>query len=94
MKYKSIITNEQNKCFLCGSVYWIEIHHIFGSANRKNSTKYGLVVPLCHHCHNEPPHGVHFNKARNESLKKLGQERFIKAYPNLDFIKIFKKNYI
>lgn len=91
---KSIITNDKEHCFLCGSKRWIEIHHIFGGSNRKHSTKYGLVVPLCHDCHNEPPNGVHFNKERMDYLRKLGQEAFIREYPNLDFLKIFHKNYL
>lgn len=90
---KSIITDDKH-CFLCGSAQWIEIHHIFGGANRKNSTKYGLVVPLCHYCHNEPPNGVHHNKERMDQLHKIGQEKFEEVYPDLDFLKIFHKNYL
>lgn len=91
---KSIITNDKSKCFICGSTRWIEIHHIFGAANRKNSTKYGLVVPLCHYCHNEPPNGVHHNEEKNKWLKRIGQQRFIENYPEEDFLKIFHRNYL
>ena len=82
-----------NKCYLCGSKSWIEFHHIFGGANRKKSTQYGLIVPLCHFCHNEPPNGVHFNKERRETLQDIAQREFEKKYPNLDFMKIFNRNY-
>ena len=94
MKGFSIITNDFESCFLCGSHNWIEVHHIFGGANRTKSTKYGLVVPLCHYCHNEPPNGVHFNKERRTYLNKLGQEAFEKHNPDLDFLRIFGKNYL
>ncbi len=67
----SIISNEK-KCYLCGSVRWLEVHHLYGGPNRKNSTKYGLVVYLCHHCHNEQPNGVHFNKERMDYLRMKG----------------------
>lgn len=89
----SIVSNE-TKCYLCGSVRWLECHHIYGGANRKKSTEYGLVVYLCHYCHNEPPLGVHHNKERMNYLRQIGQQAFIKYYPNKDFIKIFGKNYL
>lgn len=90
---RSIISNEK-KCYLCGSVRWLELHHIFNASYRNKSTKYGLVVYLCHHCHNEPPLGVHHNKERNTYLKQIGQQAFIKHYPNKDFLKEFGKNYL
>ena len=90
---RSIISNEP-KCYLCGSVRWLEVHHIFNASNRNNSTKYGLVVYLCHQCHNEPPLGVHFNKERMRYLQQIGQKAFIKKYPNKDFVKIFGRNYL
>ena len=58
---KSIIQSER-ECFICGSPY-VEEHHIFGGAYRKKSEQYGLKVFLCHCDHNEPPNGVHHNKA-------------------------------
>lgn len=90
---RSIISNDK-KCYICGSSRWLELHHIFGGSNRNNSTKYGLVVYLCHWCHNEPPNGVHHNKERMSWLRQQGQQAFKKYYPNEDFMKIFKKNYL
>lgn len=89
----SIISNER-KCYFCGSSRWLEVHHIFGGANRNKSTKYGLVVCLCHHCHNEPPNGVHHNKERMNYLRQIGQMAFEKYYPNKDFKKEFGRNYL
>lgn len=91
---KSILTNELERCLMCGSYTWIEHHHVFGGANRKKSTKYKLLAPLCHYCHNEPPLGVHHNKINNEKLKKLGQTAFEKYYPEMDFRTEFGKNYL
>lgn len=88
------IFSEEKKCFICGSVRWLERHHVFGGANRKLSEKYGLTVYLCHHCHNEPPNGVHFNKERMDWLRAEGQRRFEEEFPELDFRKIFGKNYL
>lgn len=83
-----------HRCFLCGSESWIEIHHVFGASNRKNSEKHGLVVPLCHYCHNEPPLGVHHNKDRNLMLKKIAQHEFEKAHTRDEFMLEFGKNYL
>jgi hypothetical protein len=48
--------------------------HIFGgTANRRLSEEDGLVVDLCHSCHNEPPNGVHFNKDNMHRLHVHGQ---------------------
>lgn len=94
MKWFSIITNNREQCFICGSHRWIEIHHVFGAYNRKKSTEYGLVVPLCHYCHNEPPNGVHHNADNNRKLRRIGQKAFQKHYPDLDFRQIFGKNYL
>lgn len=92
---KSIISNEK-RCYMCGSYQWIEIHHIFGAANRDKSTKYGLVVPLCHYCHNEYPNGVHQNKENRLKLQRIAQMRAMKKYgwTTEEFIKIFGKNYL
>lgn len=65
---------ERKTCFLCGRTAYTERHHIFsGTANRKLSEEDGLVVDLCHSCHNEPPNGVHFNKENMHRLHVHGQ---------------------
>ena len=65
---------ERKTCFLCGRTAYTERHHIFsGTANRKLSEEDGLVVDLCHSCHNEPPNGVHFNKDNMHRLHVHGQ---------------------
>ena len=89
----SIITDNYEVCFLCGSYQWVERHHVFGGANRKNSDKYGLWVPLCHWCHNEPPMGAHHNPETDRELKKVGQIMFERKYSHEEFMKIFGKNY-
>lgn len=91
---RSILTNDEKHCFICGGTKWLEMHHIFGGANRNNSTKFGLIVPLCHYCHNEPPNGVHHNQQRMLWLKQQGQIAFEQKNPELDFLSIFGKNYL
>lgn len=89
----SIFSNEKS-CFMCGTNRWLEMHHVFGGANRKKSERYGLVVCLCHYCHNEPPDGVHHNKEKMDWLRAEGQKRFEETYKGLDFLKEFGKNYL
>ena len=91
---KSILTDDNKHCFLCGRSGKLEIHHIFGGFNRNNSTEYGLVIPLCRNCHTGSADSVHQSNKTMQYLRKIGQQRFEVVYPEKDFIKIFKKNYL
>ena len=73
-----------------------ERHHIFGGALRKKSERYGLVVDLCHFCHNEPPDGAHHNRHTANYLKQYGQKKAMKenGWSKADFIREFGRNYI
>lgn len=69
-------------------------HEVFYGYNRQKSIKYGLVVFLHPALHNMSDKGVHFNKDFDLALKKIGQQAFVKHYPDLDFQKIFGNNYL
>lgn len=86
----------ERECFLCGRREWIEAHHIFGGPNRKKSNRLGLVVDLCHGCHNEPPHGVHHNRLAMLRLRQYGQKKAMQeqGWSVEDFIREFGKNYL
>ena len=91
---KSILQENTDYCFVCGR-YGTEIHHIFyGTANRKLSDKYGLVVGLCynHHRGNDGVHGG--NKELDMSLKQTAQAKFQEIYPQTDFLAVFGRNYL
>ena len=95
MAHKSIMTTDDEHCYLCKR--WLDVpehHHIFGGSNRQNSEKYGLVVPLCHYCHNEPPNGVHFNKKRRLKLQAEAQQVFESIEDHDSFMAVFGRNYI
>lgn len=85
-----------NRCLVCGKVGQTERHHIFGGAMRKKSEKYGLVVDLCHYCHNEPPYGVHHCKELMVELHKWGQKKAMQenGWSVDDFRREFYKNYL
>lgn len=93
MKRYSILQQEMNRCYVCGTTKDLHIHEVFYGVNRQNSIKYGCCVSLCAKHHNMSNEGVHFNKELDKHLKGEMQERFEKVYPELDFLKIFGKNY-
>jgi hypothetical protein len=91
---KTVLQTEK-ECFVCGTTYNLQDHHIlFGTANRKQSEKYGLKVWLCQE-HHTGSRGVHFNKPLDLHLKKLAQEHF-EAHIGArnEFIRVFGRNYL
>ena len=93
MRKKSIISDER-KCYICGSVNNLHLHHIFfGIANRKKSDEQGLWVYLCmsHHTGND---GVHRNRKIDLMLKEIAQSEFEKSHTREEFRQIFGKSYL
>lgn len=85
----SLFTNDLDHCILCGKKK-DNLHEVFFGSNRLNSMKYGLVIPLCIKCHQE----MHKNIIWQEEWHKKGQIVFTTNYPSLDFVEIFKRNYL
>lgn len=68
---KSIMTDNLNVCYLCGSTLDVDKHHcIHGKLGRKLSIQYHLVVGLCNECH-RGPEGVHNKKYGHTKDLKL-----------------------
>lgn len=91
----SILTDDLESCYTCGSMQNVELHEIFFGSTRNSSKRYGLVVPLCPECH-KGTYGVHGSRGHfmDVSLKEEGQRAFEKHYPATDFMKIFGRNYL
>lgn len=90
---KSVIQDEK-VCFICGTTYNLELHHIYRGAYRKASDRYGLVVWLCnpHHTGNQ---GVHNgNVIVDKYLKQLGQRKFEENHSREEFIRHFGHSYL
>lgn len=68
----------------------------FGTANRKKSIDFGLVVFLTPEMHNMSNKGVHFNIEFDLQLKLIAQRTAMQYYgwSKEDFIKNFGRNYI
>lgn len=103
MKHKKSIIHrkESGFCFLCAllnndyTYKETEEHHVvFGSGQRRLSEEYGLKVYLCRGHHREGPFAPHNNKEIEDMLCRIAQEQFEKEYPNLEWVEIFKKNYL
>lgn len=92
---KSLITDDFEKCYLCGGRKEC-IHHVFeGNGRRMLSERYGLIVSLCHRCHNMSSWAVHFNKPLDLKLKQIAQDKFERNGGTREqFIKIFGRNYL
>ena len=92
---KSIISNEK-ECFVCRTTQGLHKHHIFsGTANRKQSEKYGCWVYLCGPHHNLSNDGVHFNRPFDVTLRKYCQEKWeANNGTREDFIRTFGKSYM
>lgn len=86
----SLFTDDDSKCMLCGSTYQLTWNEVFRGKNRKLSMQYGLCQRLCLECHRKYQDDVLFN----EIWHKKGQLAFNTNYPDLDFIKIFGRNYL
>lgn len=88
----SVFTDDMDHCYFTETSP-VERHHIFGASNKKNSEKYGFVIPLAPHLH---PNGVHACKDAamiDIKLKKMAQSYFEDNYGTREeFIKIFGKS--
>lgn len=86
----SLFTNNKNKCMFCHATTKLTWHEIFRGRNRQNSMKYGLCLRMCLKCHERYQEDSTFN----DLWHKKGQVKFSKTYPDLNFIDIFKINYL
>lgn len=95
-KYKDAesILQETRCCAVCG---WpsetLARHHVFeGTANRKQSAKYGLWVYVCPDCHRD----IHERPEAHIGMKRRAQELAMLEYGWSvdDFRRIFGKNYL
>ena len=81
----------QERCFRCGKTVNLDLHHIMhGTANRRWSTKLGLVCWLCRPCHNL----AHCDYMTNKALQKVAQTAFEQEHTRQEWMKIFGKNYL
>ena len=82
------------RCAVCGCVKDLELHHIMhGTANRRLSTRYGLVCWLCRE-HHRGKWGAHNNAELNHKLQAVAQKAFEREHTHDEWMTIFGKNYL
>lgn len=90
----SVFTEDMDHCYFTGACP-VERHHIFGGANRKNSEKYGFIIPLRPDLH---PNGVFAGtdaRRMDINLKQMAQEYFESHNGSRDdFRKVFGKSWL
>ncbi len=92
----SIVQPDLDECFECHR-RGVQLHKheiFFGTADRKKSIKYGMVVALCPRHHNMSSDGVHHNRELDLKLKRIGQKVFEERYGHDKFMDTFHHNYL
>ena len=89
-KNRFSILTVSNKCCKCPSKTDLTWHEVFRGRNRANSMKYGLCLRLCYNCHEKYQEDKEFN----DYWHQQAQLKFNEVYPDLDFLEIFKRNYL
>ena len=85
------VLQDDKRCFFCGSVVGLELHHCLHGSRRKIADKYGLTVWLCHE-HHTGNTGVHFDKDKDLILKQYAQKKYQEVYD--DWMEVVGKNYL
>lgn len=92
---KSVISDEK-RCWVCGTTYQIEKHHIYAGAYRNKSEKYGAFVNLCHF-HHQGEGRTGYNNPLPEldkKLKQAAQRELEKRYGHEWFMDQFNRNWL
>ena len=95
MKYPpSILTNNLQECYICKTTMRVEVHHVLHGANRKNATKYGLVIGLCDKHHRNGRYAVHRNNVMDEQLIQIAQTKFEEIHGHDKWMEVFHKSFL
>ena len=88
------LINNTKVCYFCGRQNNLHKHHIFGGVGRRSlSEEYGAWVYLCPE-HHTGPKGVHFDKARDQFLKRECQRAWEETRTRDEFREVFGKSYL
>ena len=81
MRYTSILTDDYERCYICGAMA-SEWHHIYHGADKKMSEELGCMVPLCRRCHERVHHvgGEYDRKLKEDAQAAYLRKIFGKCY--------------
>ena len=93
-KVKSVLVDNMEYCYECGSIY-AECHHVFfGSYQKAFCTRHKLYLPLCPE-HHRGKNGPHMNYKKNLEYKQLAQRYYEEHIgTRAEFMAEFGKNYL
>lgn len=90
----SILTDDLNHCYLCfGNEHYnepLDMHEIYGGANRKISMENGFCIPLCRQHHAL----ITRDNASSLILKQQCQREYEKTHSREDFMRLIGKNFL
>lgn len=92
-----MIRFDDRRCFICGGSDRVELHHIFGAANRAKADDDGLTVFLCARCHREARYSAHQSAEVAQMLHAIGELMWLRANPTAsvwDFARRYGRNYL
>ena len=90
MKLYSIMTDDWERCFVCGKQAE-QIHHCMNKSDKKKSEKYGLLIPVCAKCHAK----IHdTDEELNKQIKKIAQADFMMQHSFALWMKEFGKSFL
>ncbi|MDF2543448.1 MAG: hypothetical protein K0S47_3166 [Herbinix sp.] len=94
-KLFSVLTDDLEHCYLCGSNV-VAIHHVFFGSNRSKSEKYGFILPLHPRWHTDSNDAVHRgNRKLDLQFKQLAQTYYEENIGSrIDFILEFGKSWL
>lgn len=82
---------DEKVCFVSGSTYCLDKHHVFHGPRRAAAEKYGCWILLRHDLHME----VHDrNKELDRMLQRACQAKFEEIYSHEEFMNVFGKSYL
>jgi hypothetical protein len=89
----SVLADDLHHCYITGTsdnCSEIQVHHIFRGHNKKNSEKYGFLLPLRPDWHNMSNYGIHSDRSMDLKYKRMCQEYWLEHYGTQEeFIKVF-----
>lgn len=84
VEYFSVFTSDLDTCYISGDCKEagapIEIHHIFGAANKNASERYGFIIPLRSDWHTLASYSIHQDMKLNVYYKRKCQQYWLEHY--------------
>lgn len=85
------IMQDTKECFVTGSTWNLDRHHVYHGPRRAAAERYGCWIWLRHDIHME----VHDrNKELDRILQQTCQRRFEEIYSHEEFMDVFGKSYL